>query len=613
MTKHRKILYLVSAALLIFVIALSILQTRQESPLSALSFQVGEGESSQRITLWEDADGNGYVFLPAFAELDRVQICLDTAETFNIGELQLEDGMNCASFQWNTAYELRCTCWGIPRKKTITFLRSENVAAMFLDTASGSMDYIHEKKGNEETGNVTLYRENGTVHYAGALESVNGRGNNTWEAFEKKPYSIKLTQEADLLGMGAAQKWILLANADDASHLRNKIVYDFADTVGLSYSPDSDWVDLYLNGEYAGLYLLCERNEIHPERVAVAQDSFLVSMERYDRLDAQNYPYVATENNQYLRLHSAADGEETAQIGQTLQSVENALLAEDGIDSVTGKHWEELIDTDSWVKKYLVEEVFASGDACYISQFFYTNGTLDGKVYAGPVWDFDHSIASPAGWQLQYPNTLYANRLHVKDGFDTPWFYSLYQKPEFREQMKETYASVYLPAMDTLLTETIPAYADRIATAAAMNRVRWSQPDVSTQEEATTQIGFMRERVAFLNDLWLQDGKYHIIKADQGFGAFYGYILVKPGETFDGLPVFADTPTSNFVGWYHKDTNEPFDAAVPVTGDLELYAKWEASTANKLDDYLKLAPLGFLALLGAILLWVEIKRNGKGR
>lgn len=610
MTQQKKILYLVSTVLLVFVAVLSLLQMQKKELLSGISFSIED----QTIDLWEGENGVSYVFLPSFAELSEVQICLDTDAGIQIGGARIEDGMDCAAFTLNTPYDLYYTAWGREYHNEIMFLRSGSVASMFIHTQSGSMDYIHEKKGNEERGEVAIYTADGQADFSGDLESINGRGNNTWETFEKKPYSIKLNQDADLLEMGAARNWILLANADDSSNLRNKIVYDFADEIGLDYSPESDWVDLYLNGEYAGLYLLSERNEIHPERVAVAgTESFLVSLERYDRLIAQNYPHVSTRNQQYLRVHSTADANTLNQIKQTIQCVENAIMAEDGIDPVTGKHWTELIDTQSWIHKYLVEEVFGSGDACYISQYFYTDGAMDGIVYAGPVWDFDHCIGSPAGWQLMYPNTLYANRLHVKDGFDAPWFNSLYHNETFYQQMTTVYDAVFLPELNELVAETIPEYGRKIAQAACMNRIRWSQPDVSTEDETAYLCEFLKKRVDFLSDVWLRGKQYHTIKADQGFGAFYGYIMVEPGASFADLPTLEDTPHSRFLGWFYKDTDLPFDETQSITSDIEIYAKWGENGSDKLDDLMKLLPLGIIGIFGLVLLCVEIKRSGKKR
>ena len=69
--------------------------------------------------------------------------------------------------------------------------------------------------------------------------------------------------------MGAAKKWILLANAFDASNINNKMAYDFAAKAGCAYTPECRWVDLYLNGAYTGLYLLSERNEVDSQRVDI--------------------------------------------------------------------------------------------------------------------------------------------------------------------------------------------------------------------------------------------------------------------------------------------------------------------------------------------------------
>ncbi len=204
--------------------------------------------------------------------------------------------------------------------------------------------------------------------------------------------------------------------------------------------PDSRWVDLYLNGEYAGLYQLSERNEVHSERVDIGQEnSFLVSLELESRLEAQNYPYVLTRENQALRVHYPENPTKTelTRIESCLQSVENAILSEDGIDPETGKHWTELIDLDSWVRKYLIEEVFGNGNAGAISQYFYLDGTEEsGKLYAGPGWDYDVTMGSSAAWYLKELQTFFANRLHLRQGQDNPWLYFLYRWEPFYQRMQ---------------------------------------------------------------------------------------------------------------------------------------------------------------------------------
>ena len=77
------------------------------------------------------------------------------------------------------------------------------------------------------------------------------------------------------------------------------------------------------------------------------------------------------------------------------------------------------------------------------------------------------------------------------------------------------------------------------------------------------------------------------------------------------LPTIEDTPLQIFCGWYYKDTNEPFDPDRPITEDIEIYAKWQDKPGKKLDQLVKLVPLGVIGMLGLALLAVDIRRNRK--
>ena len=105
-----------------------------------------------------------------------------------------------------------------------------------------------------------------SILYDGETE-IKGRGNSTWLA-NKKPYKIKLDTKSDLLGMGKNKHWVLLSNPYDSSLSRNKLIYDLADDMGIS-SMSSQWVDVVLNGEVVGNFLLCEHVRIGNTRVDI--------------------------------------------------------------------------------------------------------------------------------------------------------------------------------------------------------------------------------------------------------------------------------------------------------------------------------------------------------
>jgi len=102
--------------------------------------------------------------------------------------------------------------------------------------------------------------------YNGAME-INVRGNST-KNYPKKPWKLKLDKKTEMFGIPKSKHWVLLANYNDQSMLRNKLAYDFANDIG-SLGMKSTWVECVLNGEWQGTYQFCEHIRIAKERVNV--------------------------------------------------------------------------------------------------------------------------------------------------------------------------------------------------------------------------------------------------------------------------------------------------------------------------------------------------------
>ena len=582
----------------VFLAAALIVGTMEE-PLPAQPEPVGLALeiSGETIFLWEQEPGRWIFFLPGYAQLSEGQFRVENHQKIAIDGQTIENGMSGAAFQPGQTYAL--TAEGT--EGVVTFQRSGGVSTLFLDVRSGNMDYIHAEKGNQEPGNLRIYSQDGQLTYSGTLD-INGRGNVTWENSEKKPYSLKLTAEADLLGLGSAQKWILIANGFDSSNLRNKSVFHFADAFGLACSPDCAWVDLYLNGEYAGLYLLSERNEIHPERVNIPQSGTLVSIDMEQRMARQDYPYIPIDGDTALRLHS---GEKvTEEMTAFWKHVDNAIQAPDGIDPETKTHYLDYIDLDSWVRKYLIEEVFGNVEAGAVSHYFYMDGS-GGKIYAGPVWDYDYALGSVRTWQTGTVEALFCARPYVWDESDTPWFYALWQKAEFRQEVIRLYEAEFRPALKALLETGLDQYMAEISAAADSNQRRWYR-DLCPMEEETERIRtYLTARMAFLDSLWLEGETYYTVTANLTDGSVVSCYAVKPGEPLPQLP---DTSwQEDAIGWYDYDTGEPFDENQPITENKRIYLKREEKAparegmAQRIIRYAPFAGLMLLLLTACLL------------
>lgn len=550
---------------LFLVAAFCGMEELKENQQHSISAEIHSDGSTEEVKLWMSPQEEYYLFLPGYADLSQVKFRRHVSGSLTLNDQKVTDAMNCGDLLLNESMELIHDNYLKHQWNKLTIVQSGKVPTMYIDVRSGKMDYIHAEKGNQEAGTMRLYTADGKLDAVAVVESLQGRGNSTWQWREKKPYSLRLSSEEDLLGMGDAARWVLLANAFDLSSLKNKIAYDLAGNAGMPYTPDCEWVDLYLNGEYAGLYLLSERNEIHPNRVDLpAESSFLVAWESEPRMIEQGYPYVMTERGTAIRIHHSAFAPE--KVRQIWQSAENAIFAEDGIDPVTGKHWKELIDLDSWAKLYLMDEIPADHDGGTISKFFYYQETDgQGKICGGPTWDKDDSFFT-GHWSVSPPNCIVASRSEVVNGKEMRMFFGLSQKEEFSSRVVELYRSIFLPLLQDLCDTGIEAYADRISQAAQASEIRWQFG--YTPEESESIRNFLEERMEFLDAYWIRQEEFCRVRIWDTYDGNRGEFAVRPGEKIPCIPTHSSNTEP--LGWYVYGTEEPFDITQPIWEDVDL-------------------------------------------
>lgn len=614
MKKNWLAVLIMTAFLLILLVPITLAQP--DTPESELfSVRVGAEGHNEQIGCWKSKTGEYYVFLPAYADVSTAVFELHTEGDLYIDGEKINNGKTLDEYDLNKKYDFKFNHYGKEQTADLIFMKSENIAAMYIDTESGNMDYIHSQKGNNEKGKASVYTASGRVDATGDIESLSGRGNTTWEKYDKKAYSLDFLTDVDLLGMGAAKRWVLFANAGDPSNLRNKIAYDFAKSIGLGYSPDSRWVDLYLNGEYAGVYLLSERNEVYENRVEISNVSgALLSWESEDRLNSSGHKYILTENGKPYRLHypKTASAEVLNSIKNKVQSLENALFSEDGIDPVSKKSWLSMVDLDSWVKKYLIDEAFGNLDGYIFSQYCYYDD--DGLLYCGPVWDYDHAFGEDMDefWSITNPDTFVVGR-YPNYSLDMGYTAAFLNKKEFTDRAKELYENEFSSQVNDFLHVKIPEYIKQTKAAYEMNKIRWFEGmDIGDLEsEADLILDYVTNHGKFLKSAWLEGEEYCKITITKSSNdRFY---CVKKGETLNEMPKIENTDWGIFDGLYYIDSGEPFDISKPITEDIELCAKWIDSDNNKLGDVIKLAPLGVFGLILLAMFGVAVWQIKKSR
>lgn len=224
-------------------------------------------------------DRKYYLFLPTNADCTALKLWF--SGTLYIDNKSISSGVPTDVFKDVDEGGITKT-YRIRTGNTLTYnelvvIKSGDVGTVYIDTESGSMKDICGSRDHsvEETGSVMVVDKDGNVDYSGALERIAGHGNGSWSTnYDKLAYNIKLATSTGLLGMGKAKKWILLANKNDQTLVKNRITYDFSRLIGIEYEPYVKPIDLYVNQQYFGSYLLCEKVELKSNRVGLKSDAY---------------------------------------------------------------------------------------------------------------------------------------------------------------------------------------------------------------------------------------------------------------------------------------------------------------------------------------------------
>lgn len=548
----------------------------------------------ESIKGFRDWAGNRiYVFLPSYAVQKKLRVTWRFADTLLIDKEEQKNGSILENIAYNSEYLFELQKDGETKEAcTVVFLCSQNLPAVFVETQSGSMETVNADRENREEGMFCLMDAGGSIACIDQLSYIKGRGNTTWEQ-EKKPYSIKLKNEYDMLGMGASKRWELLANSYDGSNMRNALTLEMAQDAGLAGTPQAAWVDLYLNGEYQGLYQITEKVEIAQNRLDIADQeegrgdltgSYLIMMEDAGRYENAVSKFQ-TGGGQTLVIKNPenAGEEQVSYISGLVQEFEDALTAEDGINPQTGKHFTEYIDLDSFVKKYLVEEITKNSDAVTNSQYFYKQpDSVSPLLYAGPVWDYDNALGH-TNEEAMAPTGLMLDKVRSEEGTNL-WYGTLCSHPVFENRVKELYQEVFAALLTEMTEEKIERYRELLRVPATLDWIRWK--DVSkdfryrvcgSYDEYVDYLKeFIRQRKDFLDSVYVKGESWKRVRFVRGYPFGYVDLYTREGSSAMPAPDSSDIiwEGEHITGWYYED-GTVYDPERILEEDVTVYARWE--------------------------------------
>jgi len=275
-----------------------------------------------------------------------------------------------------------------------------DVPVLYITTDSGKPI---TSKTEYQTGKISVFGAGSEDNISDVELKIRGRGNYTWgstfyepaELWAKRPYRLKFDKKINLLGLGdgEAKNWVLLANHCDQSLIRNYISYSFAEALdGIEWQPNVKNVEVFLNGEYVGVYLLTEQVQVNEYRINInpslteEKTDFLVMMSGYATEEGNDW-FEVSGCTQPFEIKSDLSSDAIIKQRQIEYIQTFVTRAYQTLKNGDEKSVRQLIDVDSLIDVYLCQELFKQLDSHWDNNYMYA--TVDGKLTFGPIWDFD--------------------------------------------------------------------------------------------------------------------------------------------------------------------------------------------------------------------------------
>lgn len=338
------------------------------------------------------------------------------------------------------------------------------------------------------------------------------RGNSTHE-MPKKSFKIKFDSKQFMFTDYKEKDWVLLANHADQSLIRNALAFQMASKLGMDFVPMVKFVNLYINDEYHGNYLLTDQIEVTNDRVDIEERNPVIDTGYLLEFDKKLYAsdFVTDENFFIIDgipfVIKSPDQHDETYLEAQYYYIEDYMRTVFDVIKAQGDY-HPYIDEASFIDWYIINELFKNVDSGYSSVFYHKDA--QGLLKMGPIWDFDLSIGNyghleveargPEGWYTarQDKNVL---------------FYYLMQNPTFKAALKARWQAVYEEVILGLIEDIYPT-ADSITRSRYENFLMWevigvenkwyTTPEILERDTYQKQVqflsAFLTARIEWMND-----------------------------------------------------------------------------------------------------------------
>ena len=342
--------------------------------------------------------------------------------------------------------------------------------------------------------------------YNPLVMKIKGRGNWTWLTSHKKPYKIKFDKKQEPLGLDKSKHFVLRVDTQDWSgYLRNETGFEVSRLLNMPYTTSQWPVELILNGEYMGLYLLCEHIRVEEGRVDINEQNdnetdpekitggWLLETRGYENTVHHQY-----ENNDPTRLHYFLESNSPEEFNELQQSyISNFISKTDSCIFVPDKDdqgWEQYIDMNSLARFYVIHEIMENVESFDGSLFMYKDRGENEKLHFGPVWDFDNSYAE---------GTTQDRFIYDYTYYPFLWIKEIVQFPRFQEEVRKVWKEFMQMNGLSKIRAHAAEWRNLIQDAEQADKVRWrTYASAHAENKPAEYLDWITQKVRWLNEQW---------------------------------------------------------------------------------------------------------------
>ena len=268
-------------------------------------------------------------------------------------------------------------------------------ASMGIINNESGINYIDDPF-NDFDGSITIERRGNSSQWQGKtpyrFETVDDEGENS---------------NVELLGMPSENDWVLYAPWQDKTMIRNVLTYQLSNEMG-RYASRSRHVELYLNDEYRGIYVLMEKIKRDGNRVDISKlnpdeitgddvtGGYILKFDWFytgDNIGGFESEFDNMIYNYHYPKPSDIVPEQEAYIEEYINGFETIMMGTDYTNDSTG--YPSMMNVESFVDFILLQELAKNVDAYRLSTYIYKDKeSIDNRLTAGPVWDFNHGFGN---------------------------------------------------------------------------------------------------------------------------------------------------------------------------------------------------------------------------